>query len=188
MQLCSTLALKNPDFVMQDNDQISSTKRLSISRLSFADAGFILKLLNKPSFMQFIADREVGTEEDARKYLAEGSLDGYDKNGFGLFRVSSVGTHESIGICGLVKRSELPQPDLGFAFLQTQWGNGYALEPSQAVLQYAASDLSLRCFIAIVNADNAASIRLLNKLGCNFEKMVRMTGETENVCQYTIAL
>jgi len=39
-----------------------------------------------------------------------------------------------------------------------------------------------------VNADNAASIRLLNKLGCNFEKMVRMTGETENVCQYTIAL
>jgi ribosomal-protein-alanine N-acetyltransferase len=174
--------------VTHDNDQIASTERLSISRLSVADAGFILKLLNESSFIQFIGDREVRTEDDARKYLAEGPLNSYEKNGFGLFRVSSVGTHDSLGICGLVKRNELPHPDLGFAFLQTRWSNGYALESSRAVLQYAASELDFLRVIAIVNADNSASIRLLNKLGFNFEKMVRMTGETEDICQYTIAL
>ncbi len=186
MQLCSILALKIPDILTQDNDQIVSTERLSIARLSFADAGFILELLNEPSFIQFIGDREVRTEEDARKYLAEGPLDSYEQNGFGLFKVSSKATREALGICGLVKRPELHLPDLGFAFLETHWGYGYALESSRTVLQHAATEFEVIRVAAIVNTNNAASIGLLNKLGFKFEKMVRMTGETEDICQYAI--
>lgn len=167
---------------------IASTERLLISRLSFADTGFILKLLNEPAFIQFVGDRDIRTEQDAKQYLAEGPLDSYAKHGFGLFRVASKDTRDALGICGLVSRAELPQPDLGFAFLATQWGNGYALESSRAVLQHAASDLGMHRVIAIVNANNVASIRLLDKLGFKFEKMVRMTGEDQDICQYMIAL
>ena len=102
--------------------------------------------------------------------------------------MSSKGIRDALGICGLVKRNELPHPDLGFAFLQANWGNGYAIESSRAVLRHAASELGLLRVIAIVDEDNEASIRLLSKLGFKFEKMVRMTGETQDICQYQIAL
>ena len=62
-----------------DNVHIISTERLRISHLSFADNGFILELLNERSFIQFIGDRDVRTEQDASEYLAHGPLDSYAK-------------------------------------------------------------------------------------------------------------
>ena len=40
----------------------------------------------------------------------------------------------SIGICGLVKRDGLEDVDVGFAFLQPYWSQGYATESAAAVL------------------------------------------------------
>ena len=188
MRLCNILVSKISDVVTQNNVQIITTDKLSISHLSFTDAEFIVELLNEPSFIQFIGDRNVRTNQDARKFLKDGPLNSYDEYGFGLFKVSLIGAHDALGICGLVKRKELPHPDLGFAFLEAQWGNGYAIEASRAVLRHAASKLGLLRVIAIVNEDNEASIRLLTKLGFKFEKMVRMAAETKDICQYAIAL
>ena len=173
---------------MEMNDQVAVTDRLRITRLTAEDAGFILRLLNEPAFIRFIGDRKICTERDAATYLSNGPIDSYQNNGFGLYKVSSNQTHQSLGMCGLVKRNELELPDIGFAFFQEKWGNGYAYESSVAVLRHAAVELKLDRVAAIVNADNSASLRLLHKLGFTFEKMVRMTGESEDICQYAIAL
>ncbi len=173
---------------MAGTNHVATTDRLRISKLSFADAKFILKLLNEPDFIRFIGDRRVRTEQDARMYLQDGPLTSYSRHGFGLYKVASKTNQHPLGICGLVKRDELELPDLGFAFSEVHWGNGYAFEACQAVLRHAATKLMLSRLAAIVNPDNGASLRLLDKLGFDFETKVRMRGESKGICQYSITL
>ena len=73
-----------------------------------------------------------------------------------------------IGICGILKRDELPEPDIGFAFLPAYWSQGYALESATAVRDYARDGLGLPRLLAIVSPSNASSIRLLERLGFGF--------------------
>jgi RimJ/RimL family protein N-acetyltransferase len=91
-----------------------------------------------------------------------------------------------VGICGLVRRDEFPDPDLGFAFLKDHWSNGYALESSLAVLRHSRETLGLTRIIALADKDNLASTKLLERLGFKFECKVTMPGETAEVCRYGI--
>ena len=80
-----------------------------------------------------------------------------------------------IGICGLVKREILPDVDLGFAFLPEFWGNGYAYESAAAVLLFAGTTLSLKRVVAITSPDNHNSIKVLEKLGLQFQHPTRLS-------------
>ena len=162
------------------------TGRLCLSKLTCEDAGFILELLNEPSFKRYIGDKGVRTPDDARNYLQDGPLRQYERLGYGLYRVSLLEDGTAAGICGLVKREGFPDPDLGFAFLKAHWSNGYAYESSVAVLAEARDRYRLGRIVAMADADNAASIHLLRKLGFRYEQMVTMPGETGEVQQYSI--
>ena len=152
--------------------KILDTERLTLRELSLADAGFILKLLNEPSFIQNIVDRNVRTLDDAGNYLLNGPLDSYRRHGFGLFLVETKAAHTPLGICGLIKRAALPAVDIGFAFLPEFWSQGYALEAATAILTYGQEVAKLDRIVAIVSPDNERSIRLLGKLGLSFERMI----------------
>lgn len=150
------------------------TARLRIREITEADAPFMLALLNEPSFIANIGDRGVRTEASARQYIADGPLASYARHGFGLCAVTLAGSTTPIGICGLLKRDALPDPDIGFAFLPPYWAKGFAFEAASAVTHYARETLRLVRLLAIVNPSNAGSIRLLEKLGFGFERMIRM--------------
>ena len=154
--------------------KILETDRLVLRHLTTDDTAFTLELLNEPSFIQNIGDRKVRTEEDAQKYLLNGPIESYDKNGFGLFMVELKDTSVPIGMCGLIKRDNLPDADVGFAFLPKYWMQGYASESAFAVLKYAKETIGLRRILGIVNPANVASIRVLEKLGLKFDRMVKM--------------
>ena len=154
--------------------KILETERLVLRHLTTDDTTFILKLLNEPSFIQNIGDRKVRTEEDARRYILNGPIESYDMNGYGLFMVELKDTSEPIGMCGLIKRDNLPDVDVGFAFLPEYWMKGYAFESASAVLKYAKETCGLKRILGIVNPTNAASIRVLEKLGLKFESMIKM--------------
>jgi len=153
------------------------TNRLAISHLTTEDAAFIMKLVNSPGWLQYIGDRNVKSLEDGRRYLENGPLKSYAQWGFGLFRVALKSTNTAIGICGLIKRSELEDIDLGFALLPAYAGQGYAYEAAAAVLTYAQQQLHLKRLVAITMVDNAASLKLLQKLGFRFERMIHLNNE-----------
>lgn len=161
-----------------------TTARLRVRPLQFEDAAFIVALLNDPAFIRNIGDREVRTEQDARSYLAAGPLASYARHGFGLCGVELGATGAPIGICGLLQREELAAPDLGFAFLPEYRAQGYAFEAAAAVLTDAHARRSLESVLAIVNPDNAPSIRLLEKLGFVFERMMRLGSESRELRLY----
>src|SRR4051812_3493153 len=115
---------------------VLETKRLRLRRLFPADAPFILRLLNEPSWLRFIGDRGVRTLDDARNYIVNGPQQMYHSAGFGLFLVELRESCLAIGMCGLLRRATLPDVDIGFAFLPEHWGQGYAFEAAQATLRY----------------------------------------------------
>jgi len=156
------------------------TTRLSLRLFAPDDAPFILRLLNEPSFLQHIGDKGVRDLEGAQGYLTNGPLASYARHGHGLMAVVLKATGEPIGMCGLLKRDNLDHPDLGYAFLPEFWSKGYAMEAAKATLDHGAKVLGFRTILAIVSQGNAASIKLLEKLGFAFVRLEAMyPGEPE---------
>ena len=154
-----------------------STERLTLRQLNLDDAEFIKELLNDPSFIQNIGDRGVRTLADAEKYLENGPMSSYAKNGFGLLAVTLAETGETIGMCGLIKRDILEDVDIGYAFLPKFWLKGYAIESAQGVMKHAKEVVGLKRVVAIVDPANAGSVRVLEKIGMTFEKMVKLSAD-----------
>ncbi len=165
---------------------VAETERLVLRWLTDDDAPFVLELLNDPSFIDNIADKNVRTVTDAVGYINGGPGASYRDNGFGLYVVDLKATGESLGICGLVRRDGLDTADLGFAFLPRYWSQGYALESAQAVMAHARADLGLEHVVAITNPDNAASIRVLQRVGFAFDRMVALPHQDAELCLYTL--
>jgi [ribosomal protein S5]-alanine N-acetyltransferase len=160
---------------------VVETERLVIRRLSPDDAAFILELLNDPSFVRNIGDRGVRDLAGARQYVLDGAVASHEKHGYGLDLVTLKSDGEPVGICGLVRRDYLDDPDIGFAFLPRFCGQGYALEATSVVLEHAFSALGLHRVLAIVSPDNARSIRLLEKLDFRHERMITPPGENRAI-------
>jgi ribosomal-protein-alanine N-acetyltransferase len=160
------------------------TPRLVLRQLDFSDADFLVGLLNQPSFLANIGDRGVRNVEDAHRYLREGPLAMYEKFGFGLWHVSRRTDGTAVGMCGLLKRDILPDVDVGYAFLPEYWGQGYASEAAAATLAHAAAKFRLPRVIAVVSEGNEGSIRVIEKLGMKFERMVSMRPNEPDVRLY----
>lgn len=154
---------------------VLETERLILKQLSTGDAEFILELLNEPSFIRNIGDRGVRTIEAANAYILNGPVASYAKNGFGLYLVKLKETDESIGMCGLIKRDTLEDVDIGYAFLPRFWSRGYAVESALGVKKYAKNVVGLSRIVGITDPENEGSIRVLEKIGLQFEKMIRLS-------------
>jgi RimJ/RimL family protein N-acetyltransferase len=83
----------------------------------------------------------------------------------------------SIGMCGLLRRDSLPDPDIGFSFFPEYGSQGYALESARAVIAHARDVLRLARILAITTPDNEPSMRLLGRLGFRFDRIVTMGAE-----------
>lgn len=170
---------------MPTTDVVIETARLRLRRVTLDDAGFILRLVNEPSFLRYIGDKGVRNLEDARNYLLNGPLAMYEKHGFALCIAETKEDQIPIGICGLLKRDILDDVDVGYALLPEFCGMGYAREAAGATVDWARDAAGLKKVVALVNHDNERSIALLEKLGFIFERMFRMEENAPEVKLYT---
>ncbi len=143
------------------------SERLELSPLIGNDYPFILELVNAPGWLQFIGDRNIRTEEDANAYILKINENPQIK----YWKVTRKIDKKPIGIITWVKRDYLEHPDIGFAFLPDDSGNGYAFEATLAVLYSAPEVLQQDKILAITTRENLRSVKLLEKLkfGCDGE-------------------
>jgi RimJ/RimL family protein N-acetyltransferase len=160
---------------------VVETARLRLRWLREDDAPFFLTLLNDPGWIEFIGDRGVRTVEAAREYMLNGPIAMYAREGFGLYLTERKEDGAPLGICGLIKRAGLDDVDIGFAFLPQFGGQGYAHEAAAAALDYGLRTLGLKRVVAITMPANKRSIRLLEKIGLKFERMIRMPNDSEEL-------
>lgn len=156
---------------------VCESSRLRVRRFCLDDAEFILRLVNEPAFRDNIGDKGVRNLADARVYLRDGPLQSYEDRGFGLSCVELREDAVPIGLCGLLKRDGIDDVEIGYAFLCEYWGQGYAIESARAVVADASATHEIRRLAAIVTPENLPSVRLLEKLGFSFERMVTLGDE-----------
>jgi RimJ/RimL family protein N-acetyltransferase len=167
--------------------KILETERLILREIVETDAAFMLDLLNQPSFIKYIGDRNVRNLEQAREFIENRYRASYAEHGFGLYAVElklQISDsrfqipNQAIGICGFVKRDTLPDADIGFAFLPQFERKGYAFESADAVMKYGKDVLGLKRVLAITTQNNESSGKLLEKLGFKFDNLIESNGET----------
>jgi len=158
---------------------ILDTERLRLRHFTLDDTEFIIHLLNSPGWLEYIGDRNVKTEEQAKAYLQNGPLKSYEVNGYGLCMVETRADNKPIGMCGIINRANLEGQDIGFAFLSEYVGLGYGYEIASAVLTYAMNELKLPHVLAITLPTNKPSIKLIEKIGLEFKKNFTFPDEDE---------
>lgn len=165
---------------------VLETQRLRIRPFTYNDDAFILTLLNDADFIKHIQDRGIRNLEDARDYLTNGPLAGYEKSGIGLCCVIEKASEEKVGMCGLLKRATLSEPDIGYAFLPHARGKGFAFESAKEVIRFARQTLRLPRVLAVTNDSNTSSQRLLEKLGFSFLRRAQYEPNSEEIPCYAI--
>src|SRR5688572_19862545 len=116
--------------------------------------------------MRYIADGATLDREAAAKQI-ERFEQHWDRNGYGLWAAEADDVF--IGFAGLSQPLFLPEVlpavEVGWRFAHDHWGQGYATESGRAALEHGFASVGLDRVIGIVNAENAASNRVMVKLG-----------------------
>ena len=164
------------------------TARLNIRPFNEDDASFVNKLYNTDGFLRFIGDRNIRSDNDAREFLRNGPITMYRDHGVGLCMVEDKESGVPLGCCGLIKRDSLDDIDIGYAFMPGFEGRGYCSEAAEAVMVFARNELSLPRVVAITQADNLGSIRVLEKLGLRFEENIEEPEGEAALALYGVSL
>ena len=159
---------------------IAETPRLRLRLPAQEDTGFILELLTDPAFRANVGDRGVHDLPSAARYIEQGPGASYAQFGFCMYLVEHKGTDQALGLCGLLRRDSHPDVEIGFAMLPRGRGQGYASEAAAAALRLGVEQFGLQRIVAITAPDNRASIRILERLGFKFERMVHYTADGES--------
>lgn len=161
--------------------KILETERTILREVTIDDAEFILDLLNQPSFIKYIGDRNVRTIAGTVEYIGSRFANSYRQFGFGMWAVESKETGAPVGICGFVRRDSLPAADIGFAFLPQYCSQGYAFESADAAMKYGRDVLGFERVLAITSLDNETSARLLEKINFKFESLIKLPHDTQEL-------
>lgn len=157
------------------------TERLQLKILTDNDHPFILELVNTPGWLQFIGDRNIKTEEQAKAYIQKVT----ESPQIYYWTVTPANENRTIGIITLVKREYLEHFDLGFAFLPDFEGKGYAAEATRAVM-YSVPEISKDDkILAITTEENHRSVKLLEKLKFCFDCVIEADDKT--LWQYALS-
>lgn len=144
---------------------IIETQRLRLRNVDLNDAAFILALVNDPDWLRHIGDRGVRSIDDARTFIEDGPVTSYRTHGFGLWLTELSDEPVAVGLCGILKREYLENPDLGYALLPKYRHQGYAREASAGVMVHAHDALGFDTLDAMVSPRNHRSVHLLEQLG-----------------------
>ncbi|MGW8123654.1 GNAT family N-acetyltransferase [Roseivirga echinicomitans] len=157
---------------------IIETERLRLEKGTLDDQEFIFTLLNSPNWVEYIGDRGIESLIDAENYIKDTLIKSYNEHGFGLYKVVLKLNNLPIGLCGILKRSHLTQPDIGYAILPEYEGYGYISEAAEATLSFAKRQLKLKTLLAITNTKNEVSQHLLGKM--NFTRVINEQFKAED--------
>lgn len=160
-----------------------STPRLNLREITREDADFLIELMNTPDWLRNIGDRGINSKEAAIAFIENRCLPAYE-NKFASYLIEIKESLMPIGTCGIHTRDYLDIPDIGYSLLPQYYNQGYALEASQGILEYARAHWGLTRVSGMVIPSNTPSIRLLEKLGLTYVSPIEVPNDPEVVHLY----
>ena len=162
---------------------ILETERLLLREISLDDTSDMFRLHSNAKVQKFTGDPLIASVEDMEQAI-QTRINNYKKYGYGRWATFIKSDMQFIGWSGLAYLPEFDEIDLGYRFLPKYWGMGYATEASHAILRYGFDQLKLNKIIAIAMKQNKASIKVMEKVGMEFEKLAPYEPGGEDVVWY----
>jgi ribosomal-protein-alanine N-acetyltransferase len=141
------------------------TERLIFRPFEDADIDAIAALRSDARFMRFI--KPVETRREAAAWIRMVSRH-WETENFGFWATVLKETGEVIGWSGTWKLWETNEPEIGFAIAPALWGKGLATEAASFALKYTFENRAAEKAAALTMPENAASRRVMEKLGMRF--------------------
>jgi RimJ/RimL family protein N-acetyltransferase len=157
-----------------------ATDRLALRALAVDDAEAFFAFNSNPEVMRWTGEPLLKSLEEAKDALAR--YPDFDTVGYGRWGCVLKEEQKVIGFCGLKYLADLDAVDVGYRFLPEYWGRGLATEACLASLEFGFDVLKLDRIIGLVLPENAASIRVLEKVGMRPEGEISYQGH--RVLQY----
>ena len=165
------------------------TARLLLRQWHDDDLDALAPIYSDPEVMRYIADGSVRTRAETADHL-ERMRQQWDENGFGLFAAEVLTTGELAGWVGLAVPYFLPEVlptvEIGWRLGRPFWGRGLATEGARAALRFGLVDRGLDRIVSIRHVDNAASGRVMEKLGLTFDRHTTVPGTGRPVGVFAI--
>jgi len=139
-----------------------TTERLIVRPFCEADLDAIHAVWSDPDVMDPVPSTVLDRGESRAK-LAE-KISHQDRHGFSKWAVVDKASGMVIGECGLEYLDGGPDIELGYKLARAFWGRGLAVEAARACLEWALTERQEQV-VAIVDAGNARSARVLTRIG-----------------------
>lgn len=142
-----------------------TTARLDLRPFTLADVDAMHAVYGDPEVMRHVGEplaaAPADTERIVRRSIAE-----HEAHGLGAWAVVVRASGAVIGDAGLRPlEGRGPEIELGYTLGRAWWGRGYATEAAGAWLDAALGPLGIQEVVAVVEPGNAASARVLEKVG-----------------------
>lgn len=146
---------------------ILETDRLVLRTFTKEDAQLVYDLNLDPEVTRYTGD-PVTDLDHASQVLEQVILPQYALHNYGRWAVLVKPGLEFIGWCGLKNRPELNEIDLGYRYLKSSWGKGYATEAAFACIKYGFEKLCIQRIVGRAMPENKGSLKVLEKCGMTF--------------------
>jgi RimJ/RimL family protein N-acetyltransferase len=140
------------------------TNRLTLRMLRDSDLDAYAEMCADPEVMRFIGDGQPMARPMAWRNLAM-MVGHWSLRGYGLWAAEEKSSGVLVGRIGFWNPEGWPGFELGWMLRRSFWGQGYATEGARIALYFAFTQLEQPHVISLIHPENAASIRVAQRLG-----------------------
>jgi ribosomal-protein-alanine N-acetyltransferase len=150
---------------------ICETPRLILRKFNESDVDSLFSFLADPEVMRFSITGP-GTREDIQNRYLPSCLKRYSRDGMGQWAAVRKSDGICVGECGICVQEVDGEKEFEISYRMRRdcWGIGLATEAARACRDYGFEKAGLRRLISIIESENAASIRVAEKMDMTFEK------------------
>lgn len=146
------------------------TPRLWLRRFKTEDRAPFLAYRNDPEIARYQSWESCSLEEATHFIEEQKSLQIGEPGKWFQFAIELKETAALIGDCAFqIREEDARQAEIGFTLARSHQKKGYAAEAVARVIAYGFAELSLHRIIAVTDAENDASVALLERLGMRRE-------------------
>jgi ribosomal-protein-alanine N-acetyltransferase len=143
------------------------TARLYLRGFTDADADAFCAMRADADVMRYIGLTGPQTREQSAAWL-EKNRRRWSDEGFGMWAVTDKRDGRLLGWCGLSRLEHTQEIELGYGLARGAWGRGLTSEAARASVRYGFEEKSAGTIVAVAMHDNAASRRVMEKVGMRF--------------------
>ena len=155
---------------------VIETARLRLRPYAPDDLGTLHRLWTHPGVRRYLFDDEIMTRAWVRDEIRQ-TRELFSEKGYGQWLAHWKDAGTLAGFGGYRSFFDPPELQLIYGVAPEAWGQGIATEIARALIRYGFEQVGFDRIIACADTPNAASIRVMEKVGMRFDRHTEIEGD-----------